>query len=122
MLPAFAADTARAMSDSPDETALREPPAGGSPAPSPPPRPPRREGLDRDSLLIVAIQGMHSHACEAKIVRSLNAVEGVRETEVDFPSGQASVIYDARRTTAHQLLDAVGEAGYRVGEYFLGRG
>ncbi len=74
----------------------------------------------RDSLLIVAISGMHSHACEEAVVSGLEAVGGVREAEVDFPSGQASVIYDARTVAAHTLMEAVEEAGYRCGEYHLG--
>ncbi|MEM7808839.1 MAG: heavy metal-associated domain-containing protein [Planctomycetota bacterium] len=63
---------------------------------------------------------MHSHACEEAVVRGLEAVTGVREAEVDFPSGQASVIYDAHRVAAHELMAAVEETGYRCGEYHLG--
>jgi copper chaperone CopZ len=81
-----------------------------------------RESLARDSLLIVGVDGMHSHACEAAVVRALQEHTGVREAEVDFPSGQASVIFDNRKVAAHQLLEAVEAAGYRVGVYHLGNG
>ena len=81
-----------------------------------------RQSLLRDSLLVVGVEGMHSHACEATIVDGLHAVEGVSEAEVDFPSGQASVIFDARRVTAHQLLRVIADAGYRCGDHFLGSG
>ncbi len=81
-----------------------------------------RESLKRDSLLIVGVEGMHSHACEERIVARLSATVGVREAEVDFASGQASIIFDARRTTAHQLLDVIVAAGFRCGEHFLGSG
>ncbi len=93
-----------------------------STSPSRQPSTQRRDALDRDSLLIVGVSGMHSHTCETKIIQRLNRFEGVRETEVDFPSGNVSVIFDARRVTAHELLDGIVETGYRVGEYHLGRG
>ena len=81
-----------------------------------------RESLLRDSLLIVTVEGMHSHRCEEAIVSRLSADPGVREAEVDFASGQASVIFDARKVTAHQLLAMIVEAGYRCGPYALGSG
>jgi copper chaperone CopZ len=80
------------------------------------------DSISGDSLLIVAIEGMHSHSCEEKVVKDLEAVGGVREAEVDFPSGQCSVIYDAREVTAHQLLETVQATGYRCGPHFLGDG
>ena len=81
-----------------------------------------RESLRRDSLLIVGVEGMHSHGCEERVVQRLEATPGVREAEVDFASGQASVIFDARKTTAHQLLEVIVSAGFRCGEHFLGSG
>ena len=93
-----------------------------TPPPSGQPEAARRESLARDSLLVVGVEGMHSHACEAAIVDALDAMPGVREAEVDFPSGMASVIFDARRTTAHQLVAAIESAGYPCGEYALGSG
>ena len=82
----------------------------------------RRDSLDRDSLMIVQIDGMHSHACEQAILCALRETPGVREPEVDFPSGQASVIFDARKTTAHQIVEAIEAAGYACGDPALGSG
>ncbi len=76
----------------------------------------------RDSLLIVGIEGMHSHRCEEAIVKALTDNAGVREAEVDFASGQASIIFDARKVTAHQLLELIIATGYRCGPYALGSG
>ena len=76
----------------------------------------RRESLARDSLMFVAVGGMHSRQCEERIVAELSGVAGVREVEVDFPSGTASVIYDARRVTAHQLSGVIVAAGYRCAD------
>jgi len=83
-------------------------------------RPSRPAGPD--SLLIVAVAGMHSHACERTLVTALGGLAGVREVEVDFPSGQASIIYDGHRVAAHELLAGIRQAGYRPGPYHLGSG
>ena len=81
-----------------------------------------RESLLRDSLLIVQIEGMHSHVCETTIIDGLTALGGVKEAEVDFASGQASIIFDAQKVAPHQLLATVEAAGYRCGDYALGSG
>ena len=81
-----------------------------------------KESLLRDSLLITRVDGMHSHSCEDRIVASVSDLPGVKEVEVDFASGQASIIFDAHKVTVHQLLHAVQEAGYHCGDYALGSG
>ncbi len=69
------------------------------------------QDVGRDQLVIIRIDGMHCHKCEQAIQKSLAAQPGVHEVEVDFNSGQASVLYD-RGVPVKQLLDAVREAGY----------
>ena len=81
-----------------------------------------RESLLRDSLLITRIDGMHSHTCAEAIVEAVAALPGVKETEVDFASGQASIIFDAQKVAAHQLVEAVEAAGYRCADSALGSG
>ena len=76
----------------------------------------------RDSLLVTRVEGMHAHTCETAISQSVGALPGVREVEVDFPSGQASVIFDARKVTAHQILATIEAAGYRCADHALGSG
>lgn len=75
-----------------------------------------RDSLMRDSLLVAHVEGMHSHRCEDAIIRAVTALTGVREVEVDFASGQASVIFDARRVSTHQVIAAIEQAGYRCPE------
>ena len=65
---------------------------------------------------------MHSHGCADLIIESVAGLPGVKETEVDFASGQASIIFDAQKVAVHQLIDAVDKAGYRCGDYALGSG
>ena len=71
-----------------------------------------RESL-RDSLLVTRVEGMHCHRCEEAIVKAVSALPGVREVEVDFATGQASVIFDARKLAGRQVIAAIESAGYR---------
>jgi copper chaperone len=70
--------------------------------------------VSRDQLALIRIEGMHCHKCEEAIRKSLTRYSGVHEVEVDFPSGQASVLFDRSSVTVRQLMDAVTEAGYHA--------
>ena len=72
------------------------------------------EDVGGDQLVIIRIEGMHCHKCEVAIQKSLTRLPGVHEVEVDFNSGQASVLYDREQVTVKELTDAVTEAGYHV--------
>jgi len=67
-----------------------------------------------DCLAVIRIEGMHCHKCEQAIRRALAVCPGVHEVEVDFNSGQASVLFDRASVSAAQLLQAVNEAGYQT--------
>ena len=67
-----------------------------------------------DQLAIIRIEGMHCHKCEQAIQKALLQHRGVHEVEVDFNSGQASVLYDHNKVDAKTLTDSVTEAGYQV--------
>ena len=81
-----------------------------------------RDSPLRDSLLVTQVDGMHSHTCEDRIIRAVGSLPGVREVEVDFASGQASVIFDARKVSTHQLIEAIESAGYRCADPAMGHG
>jgi copper chaperone len=68
----------------------------------------------RDQLAVIRIEGMHCHKCEQNIQKAMTRFPGVFEVEVDFNSGQASVLFDRSSVTIKQLMDAVNEAGYRA--------
>lgn len=70
--------------------------------------------VSRDQLTLIRIEGMHCHKCETAIQKALASNPGVHEVEVDFPSGQASVLYDPSAVTVRELMDSVNEAGYRA--------
>ena len=70
--------------------------------------------VSRDQLAVIKIEGMHCHKCESAIQKALSANTGVHEVEVDFASGQASVLFDKESVTVKQLMESVNEAGYRA--------
>jgi copper chaperone CopZ len=70
--------------------------------------------VGQDQLALIRIEGMHCHKCERAIQKALVALDGVHEVEVDFASGQASVLFDRERAGVKQLMDAVNQAGYRA--------
>ncbi|HEX8912765.1 MAG TPA: heavy metal-associated domain-containing protein [Humisphaera sp.] len=70
--------------------------------------------VSRDQLALIRVEGMHCHKCEAAIRRSVGALPGVHEVEVDFASGQASILFDRAQVSIPQLMEAVNEAGYQA--------
>jgi copper chaperone CopZ len=69
--------------------------------------------VSQDQFALIRVEGLHCHTCERRIQRALLGLAGVNEVEVDFASGQASVLYDAGSVSVPQLMQAVSEAGYR---------
>ena len=70
--------------------------------------------VGRDQLALIKIEGMHCHKCETTIQKALLQHPGVHEVEVDFNSGQASVLYDHSSVTVKQLMQSVTDAGYHA--------
>lgn len=75
----------------------------------------------RDQLAVIRIEGMHCHKCELSIQKALQGVRGVHEVEVDFASGQASVLFDRSAVGVSRLIDAVNAAGYRATGFTQGQ-
>ena len=65
-----------------------------------------------DQLVIIRIDGMHCHKCEQTIQKSLKQHPGVHEVEVDFPTKQASVLFDRGSVSVRELMESVNKAGY----------
>ena len=76
-------------------------------------RRPTMADVSGDQFALIKIEGMHCHKCQQAIQKSLERIDGVHEVEVDFLSGQASVLFDPRAAKVRQLVDAVTETGYR---------
>ena len=77
--------------------------------------------VSRDQLALIRIEGMHCHKCEQAIRKVLQRLPGVHEVEVDFNSGQASVLFDRGSVTVGQLMQSVTEAGYRATGFTQGQ-
>jgi len=75
----------------------------------------------RDQLAVIKIEGMHCHKCERTIQQALEANPGVHEVEVDFASGQASVLFDRSAVSISELMNAVTTAGYRATGFTQGQ-
>ena len=76
--------------------------------------------VGRDQLALIRIEGMHCHKCEQRIQKELSRLPGVFEVEVDFNSGQASVLFDRSAVTIGQLMEAVNTAGYHAAGFTQG--
>ena len=70
--------------------------------------------VSRDQLAVIRIEGMHCHKCEQAIQRLLSQHPGVREVEVDFASGQASVLFDRGSVSVSELMASVNSGGYHA--------
>src|SRR5665213_3623665 len=77
--------------------------------------------VSRDQLALIKIEGMHCHRCESSIQKALSSNPGVHEVEVDFASGQASVLFDRGAVTVKELMDAVNTAGYHATGFTQGQ-
>ena len=73
--------------------------------------------VGRDQLVLIRIAGMHCHKCEQTIQKTLSRLPGVHEVEVDFNSGQASVLFQPNAVSISELMQAVSDAGYQATEF-----
>lgn len=73
-----------------------------------------QDDVGHDQLALIRVEGMHCHKCEQAIRRALADYPGVHEVEVDFNSGQASILFARNSVTVGQLMDAINKAGYRA--------
>ncbi len=73
-----------------------------------------------DQLAVIKVEGMHCHRCEQSVQKALEQFDGVHEVEVDFPTGQASVLFDKSAVSVAKLMEAVNQAGYRAAGFTQG--
>jgi|HubBroStandDraft_1064217.scaffolds.fasta_scaffold341128_1 copper chaperone CopZ len=72
-----------------------------------------------DQLAVIRVEGMHCHNCEQKLRKSLSLNDGVHEVEVDYNTGQVSVLFEPKSVSVGQLMNAVTQAGYQATGYTL---
>ena len=71
------------------------------------------DDVQQDQFVMIRIEGMHCHRCQQTIKKTLQLIPGVHEVEVDFPSGQASVLYDPAQVKVRELMETITEQGYK---------
>jgi copper chaperone CopZ len=76
---------------------------------------------DGDQFVLIKIEGMHCHKCEQAIQKALQKNAGVHEVEVDFASGQASILFDRAAVGVGQLMETVRLAGYKPTSFTQGQ-
>ena len=79
------------------------------------------DDVGRDLFAVIRIEGMHCHKCEQSIQKTLMTHPGVREVEVDFPTGQASILFDRGSVTVNELMDSINQAGYHATGFTQGQ-
>jgi len=79
------------------------------------------DDVGRDQFAVIRIEGMHCHKCEQSIQRTLMTHQGVREVEVDFPTGQASILFDRDSVNVKQLMESINQAGYQATGFTMGQ-
>jgi len=72
------------------------------------------KNTSKDQLVVIRIEGMHCHNCEQNIKKVLGTEQGVHEVEVDFNSGQASVLFNRSAVPVKKLMELINQAGYRA--------
>jgi Cu+-exporting ATPase len=63
--------------------------------------------------LALPIEGMTCSSCANRVERRLNEIDGV-EASVNFATERATVSFDPRRVEPEELVEAVGETGYKA--------
>jgi len=64
----------------------------------------------------IFIVDMTCSSCEARIARTLTALDGVISARVSLKGGRADIEYNDSRTTIEAMKAAIGKAGYTVGK------
>lgn len=77
--------------------------------------------VSKDRLAVVRIEGLHCHKCEQTIRDALSRHEGIHEVEVDFLSGQASILFANDSITVKQIMEDINAAGYHAVGFSLGQ-
>ncbi len=75
--------------------------------------------VSQDQLAVIRVDGMHCHHCEDAIRKSLTLNDGVHEVEVDYNTGQVSVLFEPKSVSVGQLMNSVNQAGYQATGYTL---
>ncbi|HEV2150071.1 MAG TPA: heavy metal translocating P-type ATPase [Longimicrobiaceae bacterium] len=74
------------------------------------------DGQYQSARITVPVAGMHCAACANRIERNLQKAPGVREANVDFATGRATVEYEPDKAGIRDAVQVIREAGYEPAE------
>ena len=60
------------------------------------------------------ISGMGCKACEEEVNHEVNKLPGIIQSDVSYENKNASIQFDASKTTEQKIIDAVNLTGYKV--------
>jgi len=93
---------------------MMDPARPNEPEPSDPHNPERADHAILETIEI-ATQGEDCDKCVRKLRRPLMEINGVRNVKVDLKHERVIVTFDARKTHAPDLHDAILNSGYKPG-------
>lgn len=64
----------------------------------------------------LSVAGMTCGGCTGSVTRALQAVRGVKNVDVSLAEASATVQFDEQLTSSDELVLAVQQAGYGVGD------
>lgn len=66
------------------------------------------------SSMVLKVQGMSCGGCSSKVIKAINAIEGVDHVDVVLETGQVIVDYSNLALHAEQLKDVIEDLGFDV--------
>lgn len=62
----------------------------------------------------LTVDGMAGGDCSSKVVKALEAIDGVTAAAIDYKTGKTDIAYDSAKTTLEALTAAIVDAGFKV--------
>ena len=74
--------------------------------------------LGKDNKTTLKVDGMRcQYSCTGKVSTVVENIKGVKECNVDFEKGVATVVYDEQKLDSKQIVDALNdETSYKISE------
>ncbi|MGX5856056.1 mercuric transport protein MerTP [Dyadobacter jiangsuensis] len=69
-----------------------------------------------DKTAYIQIKGMTCEGCEHHVKQEVNKLKGIRQVQVSYKTGNATVRYDSKKTSLSEIKKAVNATGYKVVE------
>jgi len=71
-------------------------------------------GAPTSHVVALKVEGMSCMHCVNAVTNALEGVDGVKNADVDFETGNAIVTYSGDKSTVEKMKQAVVDAGYKT--------